>query len=204
VSGFVDQLPFMAVLFLLIFTLNLLPAFAPPTWMALSFVGLTYPDIPALNLAFLGATAAMLGRITLARLAYRLVRGNFLDDRQRRNLDAIKNKIEVHHTFTFGLFLAYAFSPLPSNYLFIAYGLTSQRVALVAVPFFVGRLISYTFWVKTASAVGDALNLDLFESASYASIYFLVSQLLLIPVIYAFTKFDWVSLFEQGHFRWLR
>jgi len=38
------QLPALALLFLLIFGLNVIPAFAPPTWMALAFVGFRFPD----------------------------------------------------------------------------------------------------------------------------------------------------------------
>ena len=56
---------------------------------------------------------------------------------------------------TFGTFLGYSISPLPSNYLFIAYGLTSLPIAFVALPFFVGRLVSYGFWLKTASTISD-------------------------------------------------
>jgi hypothetical protein len=49
---------------------------------------------------------------------------------------------------------------LPSNYLFIAYGLTSLPIAFLLIPFFVGRLVSYTFWVRTASTVVDWLDVD--------------------------------------------
>jgi hypothetical protein len=73
----------------------------------------------------------------------------------------------------------------------------------VACPFFIGRLASYSFWVTTASAVGERLDLDSFESASYVGVYFVVSQLLLVPVIYAFTHVDWHAAFE-GRLRWFR
>src|SRR6516164_3750626 len=95
-------------------------------------------------------------------------------------------------------------TPLPSNYLFIAYGLTTLRLTLVAFPFFVGRLASYSFWVTTASAVGDRLDLDSIESVSYVGIYFIASQLLLIPIIYIFTRIDWRAAFEEGRLRWFR
>ena len=79
--------------------------------------------------------------------------------------------------------MAFALSPLPSNYLFIAYGFTSLPIMFPAVPFFVGRLLSYGFWVATASTVGVRLNVDWFEPSAYLSAYFASSQLLLVPTI---------------------
>ena len=93
---------------------------------------------------------------------------------------------------------------LPSNYLFIAYGLTTLGLVSVAVPFFIGRFASYSFWVATGSALGDRLDMDSFESASYIGIYFIASQLLLIPVIYVFTRIDWRTAFEQKRLRWFK
>jgi hypothetical protein len=106
---------------------------------------------------------------------------------------------------TLGTFLGYALSPLPSNYLFIAYGLTSLPIAFLSLPFFVGRLVSYAFWLRTASTVGDWLDVDVdwFESARYFVAYYLISQLLLVPVVYAFTRLDWRAVFAEGRFKWL-
>jgi membrane protein YqaA with SNARE-associated domain len=192
------------VLFIVIFVLNLLPAFAPPTWTAMSFIGLTMPGIDFVSLAIVAAVAATLGRITLAKLSRAIVRRRFLSEHTRCNLDAIRLGIEGRRAATFGTFLAYAFSPLPSNYLFIAYGLTSLPITFLALPFFIGRLASYGFWLKTASAFGHRLNLDWFESAPYFLAYFIMSQLLLIPVLYGFTRVDWHAVLTGQRFKWLR
>jgi hypothetical protein len=112
-----------------------------------------------------------------------LVRQNLLSEGTRQNIDAIRLGIEGRPAITFGAFLGYAVSPLPSNYLFIAYGLTSLPIAYLALPFFVGRTLSYGFWLETASTVGDKLDLDWFESSPYLVGYFLFSQLALLPVI---------------------
>jgi hypothetical protein len=192
------------VLFIVIFVLNLLPAFAPPTWTAMSFIGLAIPSIDFVSLAAVSATAATFGRITLAKLSRAIVRQRLLSEQTRCNVDAIRHGIEGRPVMTFGTFLAYSFSPLPSNYLFIAYGLTSLPIAFLALPFFLGRLVSYAFWIRTASAVGDRLDLDWFESAPYFVAYFIASQLLLIPIIYAFTRVDWHAVFAGRRFKWLR
>ena len=181
----------MGALFFAVFVLNLMPAFAPPTWTAMTFIGLAIPNIDVLLLALVAATAATCGRVLLAKLSRALVRQRILTEQARRNVDAIKIGIENRRAMTVGTFLGYALSPLPSNYLFIAYGLTSLPIALLATPFFIGRLVSYAFWTRTASTVGDWLDWDWFESAPYFLAYFLFSQLLLIPVIYAFTRIDW-------------
>jgi len=115
----------MTVLFVVVFVLNVLPAFAPPTWTTMSFIGLAIPNIDALLLAAVAATAATSGRIVLAKLSRALVRQRLLTDRSRRNVDAIKIVIENQRAMTVGTFLGYSLSPLPSNYLFITYGLTS-------------------------------------------------------------------------------
>jgi hypothetical protein len=201
-SGYVDQIALGALLFVVVFALNLAPAFAPPTWMTLSAIGFTSPGARVAVLALIGATAATLGRIALAKLSRSIIRVKLLDEVSRRNVDAIKRGLEKHRALTFGMFFVYAFSPFPSNYLFIAYGLTSLRLALVAFPFFIGRLASYSFWITTASMVGDRLDMDSIESAWYVGVYFVLSQLLLVPVIYCFTKIDWAALFEKHELRW--
>jgi len=203
VSETFDLTYVLAVLFIVVFALNVLPAFAPPTWTTMSFIGLAIPNIDVLLLALVAATAATCGRVLLARLSRALVRQRLLTEQARRNVDAIKIGIESRRAMTIGTFLGYALSPLPSNYLFIAYGLTSLPIALLALPFFIGRLVSYAFWTRTASTVGDWLDWDWFESAPYFVAYFLLSQVLLIPVIYGFTRLDWQALFAERRLRWL-
>jgi membrane protein YqaA with SNARE-associated domain len=203
VSETADLTYIMPVLFIAVFALNLVHAFAPPTWTAMSFIGLTIPNINVLLLALVAATAATCGRVLLAKLSRVIVRQRLLTEQARRNIDAIKAGIENRRAMTIGTFLGYSLSPLPSNYLFIAYGLTSLPIVLLAVPFFVGRLVSYAFWTRTASTVGDWLDWDWFESAPYFVAYFLVSQILLVPAIYGFTRLDWRALFAERRFKWL-
>lgn len=198
-----DEMVVSAALFCVVFVLNVVPAFAPPTWIALSFVGLIIPSVNVLAVAVVGAAAATLGRIALAKLSGRVVRHRFLSEPTRLNIDAIKQGIEGRKALTCTAFMAFALSPLPSNYLFIAYGLTSLPIMLLAVPFFVGRLLSYGFWVMTASTVGGHLNLDSFDSSAYLSAYFVLSQLLLLPAIYGFTRVDWHAAFAERRLKFV-
>jgi hypothetical protein len=50
--------------------------------------------------------------------------------------------------------------------------------------------VSHALWIKTASAIGDRLELNWLESSSYFVAYFIISQLLLIPIIYGFTRVE--------------
>jgi membrane protein YqaA with SNARE-associated domain len=198
------ELQIAVALFIVVFVLNVLPAFAPPTWTTMSFIGLAIPDNNFILLSIVAAIAATSGRIVLAKLSRVLVRRRLLRDEARRNVDAIRMGMERRPALTFSAFLGYALSPLPSNYLFIAYGLTSLPIAFLSLPFFVGRLASYAIWIRTASTVGDWLDVDWFESAPYFVAYYLSSQLLLIPMIYAFTRLDWRALFGDGRLKWLQ
>jgi len=199
----VTELKIVVVLFFVVFVLNVLPAFAPPTWTTMSFIGLAIPNNNFILLSVVAAIAATSGRIVLAKLSRALVRRRLLSEEARRNVDTIKLGIKRRPALTFSTFLGYALSPLPSNYLFIAYGLTSLPISFLSLPFFVGRLASYMFWIRTASTVGDWLDVDVdwFESAPYFIAYYLISQMLLFPAIYAFTRIDWHALFTEGRIK---
>lgn len=189
------------LIFVAVFLLNLLPALAPPTWMALSVVGFTTPELPIFRLALTAALAATAGRYVLAKMARWLVRGRLLSEATRANIDQIRAGLEKRKAMTAGVFLFYAFSPLPSNYLFIAYGLTSLGMALVSLPFFVGRLVSYSFFIGTANAASRKIDPETIDWGSSGMLYFLASQAFLIPTLWLFTRFDWGALFNERKLR---
>jgi hypothetical protein len=193
----------IVLLFLIVFGLNIIPAFAPPTWMVFSYIGFRYVAVNVALLALVGATAATLGRITLAKMARVVVRQRFMSNSTRENIDAIREHLEPRRKLTFGVFLFYAFTPLPSNYLFIAYGLTTMKLRSIAAPFFIGRSVSYSFWGFTASAVARRITLESTDALSYLSVYFVASQILLLSLVYVFTRVDWRLLFREKKFRWV-
>ena len=193
----------LALLFTVVFALNVVPAFAPPTWMALSWVGFSRPHENPIVVALLGALAATSGRLVLAKLSRVILRQRFMSHAMRGNIDVIKDGLARHRTWTSGAFLIYAFSPFPSNYLFIAYGLTSLPLWLVAVPFFIGRWVSYSFFVFTASGVSQHLALEATEAQPYLGIYFVVSQLLLLGAVLLLARIDWNYVVTVKRFRWL-
>ena len=188
------------LVFLVVLALNLLPAFAPPTWVALSFFSYKFPENDIAMLALVGATAATLGRVILAKSARSLVRGKLLSADTRQNIDAIKEKLQGRKTLTAGACLFYAFSPLPSNYLFIAYGLTTLELRILALPFFLGRLIGYNFWAHLGSTAAHKLAIEV--PHSYMSVYFIAAQVACLALIYVFMRIDWRRLLEERKLRW--
>ena len=199
-----EQLLAFAVLIALIFVLNLIPVFAPPTWMALAFVGFQFPETDPWVLALIGAGAATSGRLTLALFSHRVVGKKMLNEAQLATVEVIKQRLAKRTKLTFGIFLSYAFSPLPSNFLFIAYGLTGLPLLKVALPFFLGRCVSYAFFIVSGQATGRSFQIDSLESAIYASGYFIVTQLVVIAALYALTRIDWAVLIDQHRFVWRR
>ena len=192
----------LLLLFFLTFFLNVIPAFAPPTWMVFSYLGFRFPDHMGIMFAFAGALGATLGRFALAKASHLIVR-HLLSDTARQNVDSIKAQLEKRRKLTFGIFLFYAFTPLPSNYLFIAYGLTAMEMKLITIPFFLGRWASYSFWTFTSASISRRIVLENTEALSYLSGYFIASQVFLLSLVYVFTRIDWKLLLEQKRFRWL-
>lgn len=197
-------MPTLLLLFIALFLLNLIPAFAPPTWIVFSFIGFNFPAQNGAELAIVGALAATLGRVSLAKLSRLVIRQKFMSEDARQNVDAIRENLQGRTKLTFGLFLLYAFSPLPSNYLFIAYGLTTMDLKLIAIPFFLGRTVSYSFWRIASAAVARKVAMESEDMLPYLSGYFLVSQIAFLFLVYVFTRVDWHRLLTEHKFGWLR
>uniref|UniRef100_UPI003F4912A6 hypothetical protein n=1 Tax=Cupriavidus yeoncheonensis TaxID=1462994 RepID=UPI003F4912A6 len=194
----------LLVLAVVIFGLNLMPAFAPPTWMVISWVGSSLPEANPALLALAAACAATTGRLVLAQMAFALVRQRWMREDDRRNIDAVAQWLERRKSMTVGFMLAYALGPFPSNYLFIAYGLAGMRLWMIGLPFFAGRIISYLVWTHIAQVGSRYLDTEVGLHGAYFSLYFILSQLFLLAALYLFTRVDWVCLLHERRLRWRR
>ena len=143
----------------IIFVINLLPAFGPPTWAVLVFTRLHWHLNPV-ALVVLGAVAAMTGRYLLARMA-RHFKGRF-PTRLRDNLEDARTLIERKRIGALALFGIFVISPLPSAQLFVAAGLLDLPLGLLTWAFFLGRLVSYSIYVSLATLAdrqfGDVID----------------------------------------------
>ncbi|MHA6882019.1 hypothetical protein [Ralstonia pseudosolanacearum] len=194
----------LLALFVTVFVLNVMPAFAPPTWMVMSWIGFSQPDANPALLAGVAACAATAGRLVLARLSCALVRNRWMREADRQNIDVVRAWLDDRKSMTVGLVLAYAFSPFPSNYIFIAYGLTGMRLWLIGLPFFVGRWVSYLTWTHIAQIGARYLDTESDIDGTYMGIYFVLSQVVFLALVYGFTKVDWSHVLQTKRLRWRR
>ncbi len=192
------------LVFLFILALNVIPIFAPPTWLVLSAIAVYYNVSNFLFLAFTGAVAATLGRLILAKLSNKIIRGKLLGERSKKNIDDLKKHLERRRALTFGIFLFYAFSPLSSSQLFIAYGLTGLPLKSIALPFFLGRFASYALLSFTASAITRKIAYQFITTGSFFGFYFIISQIITILTIYLFMRIDWHALFAEKKLRLIK
>ena len=191
----------LTLLFLVVFALNVVPAFAPPTWMAMSLFGFRNPDTNLWLVALVAATAATGGRVVLAHLAQRVVHSRWAGPATRDNLAVVAKMIERRRAASIVAFLLFAFSPLPSNVLFLAYGLTTAPLYLLAIPFFIGRVVSYAVAFAGGSALSQHFESEMSWTGSW--LYFVLSQLAMLALVYAFTRVDWHKTRIDRRLRWL-
>ena len=191
----------LSALFLAVFFLNVLPAFAPPTWLLMGFFGLRFPDANPWLAALMAASGAALGRSVLAFIAQRFTRSRWIPDSMRDNLNTVAEAIKRRRATSATTFLLFAFSPLPSNALFLSYGLTRAPLHLLAVPFFAGRFVSYFLSISGGAVLTRTFDLELSGGATLA--YFVLSQVASLGLVYAFTKVDWKRSWSDRRLRWV-
>lgn len=171
-----------------VFALNLLPAFGPPTWIALAFLRINL-DVAAVPLVIVGAMASASGRYTLARGARRI--RTRLPAERRESLEALRDHLESRPSTTAALLATFLVSPLPSAQLFIAAGLSDIRLWRLTAVFFAGRLVTYSIYVAgTVVAVdkfGDVLTHGIYSPLGVAL------QLLMIAGLVALVRIDWAA-----------
>ncbi|MDO8506648.1 MAG: hypothetical protein Q7S41_03465 [Candidatus Limnocylindria bacterium] len=178
---------------LLVFAVNVMPAFMPPTWMILAFAHLTL-GASVLPLAVGGAFAAAGGRVTLALAARRW--GTLLLSAERRaSLTELGLWLERRAGWAVpAAVLIYSFGPIPSNQLFVAAGLTRMGLGRIASAFLTGRLISYPLWIGAARIAVDRID-ELFAQR-WLNVTALGVDVALIGVLIAFTRVDWMRVIE--------
>ena len=191
----------LLILFLLVLALNVLPAFAPPTWLLLSFFGLRFPEANPWMVALAAALGAAVGRSTLACLAQGIARSRWMPDSTRDNLTVVADAIERRRATSSLAFLLFAFSPFPSNALFMAYGLSRAPLPLLTLPFFAGRYVSYIAAFAGGAVVAHQIDLEL--SSGKVLLYFVVSQLASLGGVYLFTRIDWRKSWNDQRLRWV-
>ena len=175
------------ILFGIVFGINLLPAFAPPTWSIIVLYGLN-SDLPLPAIVGIGALAAATGRYSLAR-GFRVF-GHRLSGKTRRNLAAVRAAFERNKRGGLIALAAFAFSPLSSAQLFAAAGLAAVPLLAFTAAFFAGRLVSYSVYAASAKALQHSSLGDSFGEV-FSSPLGIAIQVLLLAALVAFTQINW-------------
>jgi len=185
-------------IFLLLIGINAAPILMPPTWIVLSSFFALDSSLDPLLLALVGATGATIGRLILKNLSGFFRR--FVGKEQKSNLDAIGNFLnrkKFGYVLTSFLFAA---TPLPSNMLFVAYGMMRAKSIGLYFGFWLGRVLSYYIMI-TVSSVVLAPFLELFEDKI---IGILLADVVGIGVVVVFTCISWQTLLLERKLRFVR
>ena len=185
-------------IFLLLIGINAAPILMPPTWIVLSSFFALDSSFDPLLLALVGATGATVGRLILKNLSGFFRR--FVGKEQKSNLDAIGNFLnrkKFGYVLTSFLFAA---TPLPSNMLFVAYGMMRAKSIGLYFGFWVGRLLSYYIMITISSVVLTPF-LELFEDKI---IGILVADIVGIGVVVIFTCINWQTLLLERKLQFVR
>ena len=185
-------------IFFILVGINAAPVLMPPSWIVLTSFYLLDPSLNVVILAMVGATGATIGRFALKKISG-LFR-KFVGEEQKSNLDIIGNYLNgkkygyVVASFLFGA------TPLPSNMLFIAYGLMRAKSLGIYAGFWFGRTISYIIMIYFGNAVLTPF-LEIFEDR-------LTGILLIdgigIGVIIIFASINWTVLITQKKLKFVK
>lgn len=185
-------------IFILLIGVNAAPLLMPPTWIILASFYALDSDLDPFFLALVGATGATIGRFILKQIS-RVFR-KFVGREQKANLDAIGKFLNRKK---FGYAIAsfiFAATPLPSNMLFVAYGMMRAKSIALYIGFWFGRVISYYIMI-TISEIVLIPFLDLFEDR-YVGI--LVADGVGIASVILFASINWRLLLTERKLKFVR
>ncbi len=185
-------------IFLVLIGVNASPILMPPSWIVLTSFYLLDPTLNIVILSMVGATGATIGRFVLKKISGLFRR--FVGDEQKSNLDIIGDYLNRKK---FGYLIAsflFGATPLPSNMLFIAYGLMRAKSIGIYLGFWTGRVLSYMIMIYFGNAVLKPF-IEIFEDR-------LVGILLIdgvgIGVIIFFASINWALLITKRKLKFVK
>ena len=188
---------YLGIFFVLV-AMNAAPVLMPPTWIVLSSFHAIDVTLDPLLLALVGATGATIGRFILKRITG-LFR-KFVAHEQKSNLDLIGNFLnnkKYGYVMTSFLFAA---TPLPSNMLFVAYGLMRAKSIGLYAGFWAGRAISYYVMIT----ISNVVLTPFFQIFEERYIGILIADVVGIGMVFLFASIDWTLLVTQKKLRFVK
>ncbi|HEX7258166.1 MAG TPA: hypothetical protein VF242_08905 [Nitrososphaeraceae archaeon] len=177
--------------FLMIFVLSIIPILTPPTWIVVVSAYSLNDQLNPFLLSMVGATAAIIGRLILLQLS--TIGRRAINDHRKSSLEKLRKYLEkTRYGYLFGT-LRFALTPLPSNMLFISYGLINAKSISIVVGFWIGRFIVYLGMISLSRYFVDyfkeILNSDI-QSIFIIDIIGIIMTLFMLLI-------DWSILFSE-------
>ena len=185
-------------IFLVLIAVNSPPILMPPTWIILSSFYAFDPSLNPIILSIVGATGATIGRFILKNISSFFRK--FVSPEQKSNLDIIGDFLNrKKYGYVLASFL-FAATPLPSNMLFITYGLMKAKSFGLYIGFWFGRALSYYVMLSISTVVLTPF-LQIFEER-YIGIL-LLDGISIASVIF-FTSINWALLITQKKLKFVK
>ena len=148
--------------FFIIFVISVIPILTPPTWIVIVSAYSLNDQLNPILLSMIGASAAIAGRLILLQLS--TVGRKAINDHRKNSLDRFRKYLEKkRYGYLIGTLL-FALLPLPSNMLFISYGLMKAKSIGIVVGFWLGRFLAYFIMINLSqyffNSFKDILNAD--------------------------------------------
>lgn len=149
--------------FIIIFLLSIIPILTPPTWIVVVSAYSLNDQLNPILLSMIGATAAITGRLILLQLS--TIGRRAINDHRKSSLEKLRKYLEkTRYGYLIGT-LIFALLPLPSNMLFISYGLINAKSISIVVGFWIGRFLAYIIMIYVSqyffNSFTEILNSDI-------------------------------------------
>lgn len=191
------EFSYLGIFFAMV-AINAAPILMPPSWIILTSFYLIDPTLNIVVLAMVGATGATLGRFALKKISGLFRR--FVGEEQKANLDIIGSYLNKKKHGYLVASLLFGATPLPSNILFITYGLMRAKSLGIYVGFWFGRTLSYIVMIYFGNIVLSPL-LEIFEDR-------LVGILLIdgagVILIILFASINWTVLITERKIKFVK
>ena len=172
----------------IVFGLNLLPAFGPPTWAVLVLFKLNWHLQPVV-LVVVGVLSAGAGRYLLA-LATRASR-RWLPKQRVDSIKAVGSYLRKHRAGSAAGLAVFAVSPLPSAQLFEAAALADIPLVPITGAFMAGRVVTYSLYLGGATAAQKSFG-ETFRKA-LTSPYAIGIEIAMLVGIVLLARVDWAE-----------
>jgi membrane protein YqaA with SNARE-associated domain len=177
--------------FLMIFVLSIIPILTPPTWIIVVSAYSLNDQLNSLLLSAIGATAAVIGRMILLQVS--TIGRKAINDQRKSSLEKLRKYLEkTRYGYLFGTLL-FALTPLPSNMLFISYGLMNAKSLGIIAGFWIGRFIAYLLMISLSKYF-----VDYFKEILHSNIQsiFIIDIIGIIMTLFMLL-IDWNILFSE-------